>query len=100
VTDVLTSIHVKEYEIDARDTKLGAEEITRDIPNLPDDILADLDDLGIVRIGAEVEPGDILVGKVTPKGETEQSPEERLLRAIFGEKAREVRDTSIEGSPR
>ena len=70
--DVLTSIHVKEYEIDARDTKLGAEEITRDIPNLPDDILADLDDLGIVRIGAEVEPGDILVGKVTPKGETEQ----------------------------
>ena len=98
--DVLTSIHVKEYEIDARDTKLGAEEITRDIPNLPDDILADLDDLGIVRIGAEVEPGDILVGKVTPKGETEQSPEERLLRAIFGEKAREVRDTSLEGPPR
>ena len=93
--DVLTSIHVKEYEIDARDTKLGAEEITRDIPNLPDDILADLDDRGIVRIGAEVEPGDILVGKVTPKGETEQSPEERLLRAIFGEKAREVRDTSL-----
>ena len=93
--DVLTSIHVKEYEIDARDTKLGAEEITRDIPNLPDDILADLDDMGIVRIGAEVEPGDILVGKVTPKGETEQSPEERLLRAIFGEKAREVRDTSL-----
>ncbi|MGC8497917.1 MAG: DNA-directed RNA polymerase subunit beta [Acidimicrobiales bacterium] len=93
--DVLTSIHVKEYEIDARDTKLGPEEITRDIPNLPDDILADLDDRGIVRIGAEVEPGDILVGKVTPKGETEQSPEERLLRAIFGEKAREVRDTSL-----
>jgi len=93
--DVLTSIHVKEYEIDARDTKLGAEEITRDIPNLPDDILADLDDMGIVRIGAEVGPGDILVGKVTPKGETEQSPEERLLRAIFGEKAREVRDTSL-----
>jgi DNA-directed RNA polymerase subunit beta len=93
--DVLTSIHVKEYEIDARDTKLGAEEITRDIPNLPDDILADLDDRGIVRIGAEVQPGDILVGKVTPKGETEQSPEERLLRAIFGEKAREVRDTSL-----
>jgi DNA-directed RNA polymerase subunit beta len=98
--DVLTSIHVKEYEIDARDTKLGAEEITRDIPNLPDDILADLDDLGIVRIGAEVEPGDILVGKVTPKGETEQSPEERLLRAIFGEKAREVRDTSLKVPPR
>jgi DNA-directed RNA polymerase subunit beta len=93
--DVLTSIHVKEYEIDARDTKLGPEEITRDIPNLPDDILADLDDMGIVRIGAEVQPGDILVGKVTPKGETEQSPEERLLRAIFGEKAREVRDTSL-----
>ena len=93
--DVLTSIHVKEYEIDARDTKLGPEEITRDIPNLPDDILADLDDMGIVRIGAEVNPGDILVGKVTPKGETEQSPEERLLRAIFGEKAREVRDTSL-----
>jgi DNA-directed RNA polymerase subunit beta len=93
--DVLTSIHVKEYEIDARDTKLGPEEITRDIPNLPDDILADLDDRGIVRIGAEVGPGDILVGKVTPKGETEQSPEERLLRAIFGEKAREVRDTSL-----
>jgi DNA-directed RNA polymerase subunit beta len=93
--DVLTSIHVKEYEIDARDTKLGAEEITRDIPNLPDDILADLDDMGIVRIGAEVEPGDILVGKVTPKGETELTPEERLLRAIFGEKAREVRDTSL-----
>ncbi len=93
--DVLTSIHVKEYEIDARDTKLGGEEITRDIPNLPDDILADLDDMGIVRIGAEVGPGDILVGKVTPKGETEQSPEERLLRAIFGEKAREVRDTSL-----
>ena len=93
--DVLTSIHVKEYEIDARDTKLGPEEITRDIPNLPDDILADLDDRGIVRIGAEVGAGDILVGKVTPKGETEQSPEERLLRAIFGEKAREVRDTSL-----
>ena len=93
--DVLTSIHVKEYEIDARDTKLGGEEITRDIPNLPEDILADLDDRGIVRIGAEVNPGDILVGKVTPKGETEQSPEERLLRAIFGEKAREVRDTSL-----
>mgnify|MGYP003328474544 CR=1 FL=1 len=93
--DVLTSIHVKEYEIDARDTKLGEEEITRDIPNLPEDILADLDDRGIVRIGAEVQPGDILVGKVTPKGETEQTPEERLLRAIFGEKAREVRDTSL-----
>jgi len=86
---------VKEYEIDARDTKLGPEEITDDIPNLPADILADLDERGIVRIGAEVSPGDILVGKVTPKGETEQSPEEKLLRAIFGEKAREVRDTSL-----
>ena len=93
--DVLTSVHVKMYEIDARDTKLGAEEITRDIPNVPDDILADLDERGIVRIGAEVSPGDILVGKVTPKGETEQTAEERLLRAIFGEKAREVRDTSL-----
>ncbi len=93
--DVLTSIHVKEYEIDARDTKLGPEEITRDIPNLSDEILADLDDRGIIRIGAEVGPGDVLVGKVTPKGETEQTPEERLLRAIFGEKAREVRDTSL-----
>ncbi|WP_419921409.1 DNA-directed RNA polymerase subunit beta [Candidatus Poriferisodalis sp.] len=93
--DVLTSIHIHEYEIDARDTKLGPEEITRDIPNLADDILADLDDQGIVRIGAEVEPGAVLVGKVTPKGETELTPEERLLRAIFGEKAREVRDTSL-----
>ena len=93
--DVLTSIHVKEYEIDARDTKLGPEEITRDIPNLADEILADLDDRGIIRVGAEVGPGDVLVGKVTPKGETEQTPEERLLRAIFGEKAREVRDTSL-----
>jgi len=93
--DVLTSIHIKEHEIDARDTKLGAEEITRDIPNLSEDILADLDDRGIIRIGAEVEAGDVLVGKVTPKGETELTPEERLLRAIFGEKAREVRDTSL-----
>ncbi len=93
--DVLTSIHIKEHEIDARDTKLGTEEITRDIPNLSDEILADLDDLGIVRVGAEVAPGDVLVGKVTPKGETELTPEERLLRAIFGEKAREVRDTSL-----
>ncbi len=93
--DVLTSIHIHEYEIDARDTKLGPEEITRDIPNLSDDILADLDDLGIIRVGAEVGPGDVLVGKVTPKGETELTPEERLLRAIFGEKAREVRDTSL-----
>src|SRR5690606_37115435 len=93
--DVLTSIHIKEHEIDARDTKLGPEEITRDIPNLSDDILADLDDRGIIRVGAEVGPGDVLVGKVTPKGETELTPEERLLRAIFGEKAREVRDTSL-----
>ncbi len=93
--DVLTSIHIHEHEIDARDTKLGPEEITRDIPNLSDDILADLDERGIVRIGADVGPGDVLVGKVTPKGETELTPEERLLRAIFGEKAREVRDTSL-----
>jgi DNA-directed RNA polymerase subunit beta len=93
--DVLTSIHIEEHEIDARDTKLGAEEITRDIPNLSEDILKDLDERGIIRIGAEVGPGDVLVGKVTPKGETELTPEERLLRAIFGEKAREVRDTSL-----
>ncbi|MDN5588570.1 MAG: DNA-directed RNA polymerase subunit beta, partial [Brevibacterium sp.] len=93
--DVLTSIHIEEHEVDARDTKLGKEEITRDIPNVGDDVLADLDERGIIRIGAEVEPGDILVGKVTPKGETELTPEERLLRAIFGEKAREVRDTSL-----
>ncbi|WP_028847364.1 DNA-directed RNA polymerase subunit beta [Thermocrispum agreste] len=93
--DILTSIHIEEHEIDARDTKLGAEEITRDIPNVSEDVLADLDERGIVRIGAEVTAGDILVGKVTPKGETELTPEERLLRAIFGEKAREVRDTSL-----
>ncbi len=93
--DVLTSIHIEEHEVDARDTKLGAEEITRDIPNVSEDILKDLDERGIVRIGAEVNPGDYLVGKVTPKGETELTPEERLLRAIFGEKAREVRDTSL-----
>lgn len=93
--DVLTSIHIEEHEIDARDTKLGAEEITRDIPNISDEVLADLDERGIVRIGAKVRDGDILVGKVTPKGETELTPEERLLRAIFGEKAREVRDTSL-----
>lgn len=93
--DVLTSIHIEEHEIDARDTKLGAEEITRDIPNISEEVLADLDERGIVRIGAEVRDGDILVGKVTPKGETELTPEERLLRAIFGEKAREVRDTSL-----
>ena len=93
--DVLTSIHIEEHEVDARDTKLGAEEITRDIPNVGEEILKDLDDRGIIRIGAEVGPGDVLVGKVTPKGETELTPEERLLRAIFGEKAREVRDTSL-----
>jgi DNA-directed RNA polymerase subunit beta len=93
--DVLTSIHIHVHEVDARDTKLGPEEISRDIPNLSDDILADLDERGIIRIGAEVGPGDVLVGKVTPKGETELTPEERLLRAIFGEKAREVRDTSL-----
>ena len=93
--DILTSIHIEEHEIDARDTKLGAEEITREIPNVSEDVLRDLDDRGIVRIGADVRAGDILVGKVTPKGETELTPEERLLRAIFGEKAREVRDTSM-----
>ena len=93
--DVYTSIHIEEYETEARDTKLGPEEITRDIPNVGDDALKDLDDRGIIRIGAEVKTGDILVGKVTPKGETELTPEERLLRAIFGEKSREVRDTSL-----
>ena len=93
--DILTSIHIEEHEVDARDTKLGPEEITRDIPNVSDEMLADLDERGIIRIGAEVGNGDILVGKVTPKGETELTPEERLLRAIFGEKAREVRDTSL-----
>ncbi len=93
--DVLTSIHIEEYEIDARDTKLGAEEITRDIPNVAEEVLKDLDDEGIIRVGADVGPGDYLVGKVTPKGETEMTPEERLLRAIFGEKAREVRDSSL-----
>ncbi len=93
--DLLTSIHISEYEVDARDTKLGPEEITREIPNISDDIIADLDADGIIRIGAEVFPGDVLVGKVTPKGETEPTAEERLLRAIFGEKAREVRDTSL-----
>ncbi|MFG1961967.1 DNA-directed RNA polymerase subunit beta, partial [Nonomuraea sp. NPDC049028] len=93
--DVLSSIHIEEHEVDARDTKLGPEEITRDIPNVSEEVLADLDERGIIRIGAEVVNGDILVGKVTPKGETELTPEERLLRAIFGEKAREVRDTSL-----
>ena len=93
--DLLTSIHISEYEIDARDTKLGPEEITREIPNISEDMISDLDADGIIRVGAEVFPGDVLVGKVTPKGETELTAEERLLRAIFGEKAREVRDTSL-----
>ena len=93
--DIYTSIHIEEYECDARDTKLGPEEITQDIPNVAEDALRDLDADGIIRIGAEVRAGDILVGKVTPKGETELTAEERLLRAIFGEKAREVRDTSL-----
>ncbi len=93
--DVLTSIHIEEYEVDARDTKLGKEEITRDLPNVSPELIANLDERGIIRIGAEVRPGDILVGKVTPKGETELSAEERLLRAIFNEKSREVRDTSL-----
>ena len=93
--DVYTSIHIEEYELESRDTKLGPEDITRDIPNVGEDALSDLDENGIIRIGAEVHSGDILVGKVTPKGETELTAEERLLRAIFGEKAREVRDTSL-----
>ena len=93
--DVLSSIHIEEHEVDARDTKLGPEEITRDIPNVGEDVLHDLDERGIIRVGAEVRSGDVLVGKVTPKGETELTPEERLLRAIFGEKSREVRDTSL-----
>src|SRR5690606_39347085 len=94
--DVLTSIHIHEHEIDARDTKLGPEEITRDIPNLSEDILKDLDDRGIIRIGAEVDAGDVLVGKVTPKGETELTPEERLLRAIFGEKRSEEHTSELQ----
>src|SRR5690554_641179 len=93
--DVYTSIHIEEYESESRDTKLGPEEITRDIPGVGDDALKDLDERGIIRVGAEVRSGDILVGKVTPKGETELTPEERLLRAIFGEKSRDVRDTSL-----
>ncbi len=93
--DRLSTIHIEEYECEARDTKLGPEEITRDIPNVGDSAIKNLDDRGIIRIGAEVDSGDILVGKVTPKGETELTAEERLLRAIFGEKAREVRDTSL-----
>ena len=93
--DRLSTIHIEEYEGEARDTKLGPEEITRDIPNVGESAIKNLDDRGIIRIGAEVDSGDILVGKVTPKGETELTAEERLLRAIFGEKAREVRDTSL-----
>ena len=97
--DVFTSIHIEEFECVARDTKLGKEEITRDIPNVGEEALKDLDESGIVRIGAEVKPGDILVGKITPKGETQLSPEEKLLRAIFGEKAGDVRDTSLRVPP-
>ena len=97
--DVFTSIHIEEFECVARDTKLGKEEITRDIPNVGEEALKDLDDSGIVRIGAEVRPGDILVGKITPKGETQLSPEEKLLRAIFGEKAGDVRDSSLKVPP-
>ena len=95
VTDVLTSVHIEEYESMARDTKLGAEEITRDIPNVSEESLRNLDESGIVYVGAEVKPGDILVGKVTPKSETSSSPEEKLLRSIFGEKATDVRDSSL-----
>ena len=98
--DVFTSIHIEEYETESRDTKLGPEEITRDIPNVGEDALKDLDENGIIRVGAEVTSGDYLVGKVTPKGETELTAEERLLRAIFGEKAREVRDYLPEGPAR
>ena len=97
--DTLTSIHIEEFEVEARDTKLGKEEITRDIPNLGEEALKNLDESGIVRIGAEVKPGDILVGKVTPKGETQLTPEEKLLRAIFGEKAGDVKDTSLQVPP-
>ena len=97
--DFFTSIHIEEFECVARDTKLGKEEITRDIPNVGEEALKDLDESGIVRIGAEVKPDDILVGKITPKGETQLSPEERLLRAIFGEKAGDVRDTSLRVPP-
>ena len=97
--DVFTSVHIEEFECVARDTKLGPEEITQDIPNVGEEALKDLDESGIVRIGAEVRPGDILVGKITPKGETQLSPEEKLLRAIFGEKAGEVRDTSLRVPP-
>ncbi len=97
--DVFTSMHIEEFECVARDTKLGKEEITRDIPNVGEEALKDLDESGIIRIGAEVKPGDILVGKITPKGETQLSPEEKLLRAIFGEKAGDVRDSSLRVPP-
>src|SRR5690606_14892191 len=97
--DLFTSIHIEEFECVARDNKLGKEEITRDIPNVSEEALKDLDEAGIIRIGAEVNPGDILVGKITPKGETQLSPEEKLLRAIFGEKAGDVRDTSLRVPP-
>src|SRR6185436_8067650 len=93
--DSFTSIHIEEFEIEARDTKLGPEEITRDIPNVAEEFLKDLDESGVIRIGAQVKPGDILVGKVTPKGETQLTPEEKLLRAIFGEKSGDVRDASL-----
>ena len=93
--DKFTSIHIEKYETESRDTKLGAEEITRDIPNVGEEALKDLDEHGVIRVGAEVTSGDVLVGKITPKGETELSPEEKLLRAIFSEKAREVRDSSL-----
>src|SRR5271166_2928840 len=98
-TDVFTSIHIEEFEVAARDTKLGPEEITRDIPNVSEEALKNLDEAGIVYIGAEVQPGDILVGKITPKGESPMTPEEKLLRAIFGEKASDVRDTSLRLPP-
>src|SRR5579859_6123416 len=97
--DIFTSIHIEEFECVARDTKLGKEEVTRDIPNVGEEALKDLDESGIVRIGAEVKPGDILVGKITPKGETQLSPEEKLLRAIFGERAGDVRDSSLRVPP-
>ena len=97
--DVFTSVHIEEFEIVARDIKLGKEEITRDIPNVGEEALKNLDESGIIRVGAEVVPGDILVGKITPKGETQFSPEEKLLRAIFGEKAEDVKDTSLRVPP-
>src|SRR5205814_2988230 len=97
--DYYTSIHIEEFEIESRDTKLGPEEVTRDIPNVSENALRDLDESGIIRIGASVKPGDIMVGKVTPKGETQLTPEEKLLRAIFGEKAGDVRDASLTCPP-